>query len=247
MAVEKKAPVGQRQRPGNPKNAPENRPPDYRRARGIASEEQSKYEDDIQTLHEMIDRVKLGYHLYFIGTNPQPPRDDRLKLDRLARYSQQHMPSRTMERFKMQSALIRYTHFCELWDKSIRKLESGERIPWVAISRQLEEEEKKREEEQTPPAPPRPESSPELARVTRPMEEPDEVRKIYNSYMVARKKTGDQSDVPFEKFLAAIAKQTEQILGKSAAVSVQYRIEIVDNKVAIKAKPLRQDAPDPGE
>lgn len=238
MAVEKKSPSARNAGPSAAKA-----PVDYRKGRSLESQDQVRYDEAIQDFHEAIDKVKLAYHLYFIGTNPKPPREERLKLDRLARQAQQNMPTRTMERFKMQSALIRYTHFCELWDKSIRKLEDGERVPWIPISHQQEEEAgTEKSKAGQPPAKPGPgESSAALARLTRPLEEAEEVRKIYTSYMAARKKCGEEAEVPFEKFQAAIAKQTEVLLLKAQAAAIQYRVEIQDNKVSIKAKPVKSD------
>lgn len=237
MAVEKKSP----QKAGKNPTAAERKGIDYKNLRTLASHDTERAEEQLHDFHEAIDKVKLAYHLYFIGTQAKPPRDERAKLDRHARDVQQHMPSRTMDRFKMQSALIRYMHFCELWDKSIRKLEEGERIPWVAISRQAEEQERAAQDARAASPAAKPESSPALARLKDPMQEPDEVRKIWNSFVAAKKKVGEDGDIPFEKFQAAIARQTTALLSKGGAASVQYRIEIVDNKVAIKAKPLKPE------
>ena len=243
MAVDKKSAQAKRGGPGKG-------PVDYKSLRILQSEQVQKYEESIRELNEAIDKVKLAYHLYFIGTHKKFPREERAKLDRLALQSQQNMPTRTMERFRMQTALIRYTHFCEMWDKSIRKLEAGETVPWVAISRkaELEDEENTARAAAAAAASPaasngRGESSPALTRLTHPMEEQDEVRKIYTSYVAARKKVGDRGEVSFEKFQAAITKQTETLLSKVQASAVQYRVEIVDNKVAIKAKPIKDDDP----
>ena len=83
----------------------------------------------------------------------------------------------------------------------------------------------------------KPERSTYLARITKPDEDVDEMRKVFNSYVAARKKVGDDvSTADFEKFRGALVKQTRALIDSGKATAVSYRVEIADGKVAIKAK-----------
>ena len=70
-----------------------------------------------------------------------------------------------------------------------------------------------------------------------PEQDVDEMRKVFNSYVAAKKKVGDDtSGADFEKFRTALVKQSRQLIDSGKAQAVAYRIEIQDGKVAIKAK-----------
>jgi hypothetical protein len=138
----------------------------------------------------------------------------------------------------MISLLSKVGSFQEFWDKTIRKVEEGERLSYVPISmREVVQEEAPEEAAPTNGR----QSSPYLAKLTDPLDETetDEVRKVYNSYLAAKEKiAGGPASLPFEKFQAAIAKQVEGILMKGGATAVAFRVEITDEKVALKARPV---------
>ena len=219
-----------------------NPPVDYTKGRVLSSSQEHKEEQQIKDFEAAIARLKNEYYLYFIGTNPKPPYKERDKLDALSRQIQRDLPKRTAQRFKMQQVLIRYQHMAEHWDRSIRGVEAGEKMPWVPISRRplRTEEPTETKAEQTRPATANgAQQSSYLAAIKDASSQEDDVRKIFNSYVAAKAKLGGDASLTFDKFQQAIAKQTSAILAKGAQ-AVQFRVEISEDKVALKAKPVKE-------
>lgn len=218
-------------------------PIDYTRTRVLASGQEKREEDQIAELQAAIERVRTLYYLFFLGTNAKPPYKERNDLDNHARRVRNNLPKRTAQRFKMQQVLTRYQNLAEHWDKSLRGLEEGTRMPWVPISQRMHVE-----------APPEPaasaasaappaasngaEASGYLAALSDPGSQVEDVRKIYNSYIAARSKTGGEAGLSFEKFTEVVTRQTSSLLAKGAK-AVQFRVEIADDKVSLKAKAVR--------
>jgi len=222
---------------------------DYSRLRIQKTQDQVNAEELLERLDKELDRVKLQYQLYFIGTISKPPYDDRVKLDRLARFCRQNIPTRTQERFRMHNLLTKVANYTELWDKTVKNIEEGKTIAWVPITLRAEEA----EEEATAasgngkPAGPKPastngkESSGYLAVLKNPLDptEQPEVLKVFNSYVAARTKVdATTKQLSFEVFQQALAKQVQAILLKDAT-AVQFRIEIAEGRVSLKARPVK--------
>jgi len=220
-------------------------PIDYSKSRVLTSSQEQREDQQIKDFEAAIAKIKNEYYLYFVGTNPKPPYLERNKLDALVRKTQMNLPKRTAQRFKMQQVLIKYQNMAEHWDRSLRGLEAGEKMPWVPLSRKLV---KQHDEalENPQAAAPKPaaarangsQASAYLAALRDPAAQEDDVRKIFNSYVAAKSKLGGDAGLSFEKFQQVISKQTSSILAKGAS-AVQFRIEISDEKVSLKAKALK--------
>jgi hypothetical protein len=210
---------------------------DYSQVRTIADSEAERTDRLIIELQELMRQVKREYELWFNGVNPKPPHELRNKLDTHVRLLRNRLPKRTADQFRIGTVLQQYQVFAEFWDKSARKNEEGGLAPWMAQSRRglLDELQRMNDERQEEAA--KPVRSAYLAKITKPEEDVDEMRKVYNSYVAAKKKVGDEvGGADFEKFRAALVKQTKSLIDSGKASSVSYRIEIADGKVAIKAK-----------
>lgn len=214
-------------------------PIDYTKGRSLTSDQEQREERLVKDFESALARLKNEYYLFFIGTNPKPPYKQRNDLDNTVRQIQRDLPKRTAQRFKMQQLLIRYQHMAEHWDRSLRGLESGERMAWVPISKRPPQSEAE-EKAGAPPAASNgsAERSAYLAALRDPGSQEEDVRKIYNSYMAARAKTGTEGGPSFEKFQQVVAKQTQAIMDKGAQ-AVQFRVEISEDKVALKAKAVK--------
>ena len=210
---------------------------DYTQVRVLGDPEQERTDRLIAELQDMMRAVRREYDLWFNGTNPKPPYEMRNKLDTHVRLLRVRLPKRTADQFRIGTVLQQYQSLAEHWDKSSRKQEEGGFAPWMAQSRKspldaLRDENEKREEEAR-----QKQKTPYLARITAPEQDVDEMRKVFNSYVAAKKKVGeDVSGADFEKFRTVLVKQTKQLIDSGKAAAVSYRVEIQDGKVAIKAK-----------
>jgi hypothetical protein len=224
----------------------ENKPPrvDYSKLRIQKTKDQVHAEDLIAKLEKELEHCKLQHQLYFIGTLDKPPREDLAKLERLARHCRGHIPTRTMERFRMHNLLTKVVNYMEHWSKTIRKIEEGEAVSWAPISMRMAAEaaEGDADRQAADSSNNGKESSGYLACLKDPLcvDEEAEVRKVYNSYVAARAKIdANTKELPFGSFQRALAKQVQTLMSRNAK-GVQFRIEINDGKVSLKAKPVRE-------
>lgn len=222
----------------------EKKPPrvDYSTLRIQKTQDQVQAEELIRKLEKELDHCKLQHQLYFIGTLDKPPREDLAKLDRLTRFCRGNIPTRTMERFRMHNLLTKAANYMEHWAKTIRKIEEGERISWAPISMRVAAESEAEANAANASSNGNKESSGYLASLTDPLcvDEEGEVRKVYNSYVAARAKVdANTKELPFGSFQRALAKQVQTLMAKDAK-AVQFRIEINEGKVSLKAKPVRE-------
>ncbi len=231
--------------PENPKRGPKGAAPEeppkkrvnYSQLRVIQDVEAEKTERMTAELQELIRQVRREYDFWFNGVSPKPPFELRNKLDSHVRLLRNRLPKRTADQFKIAVVLQQYQSLAELWDKSSRNSETGKLTPWMAQSRRTLLDEIERANEQRQEEAKKPERSTYLARITKPEEDVDEMRKVFNSYVAAKGKVGeDTSGADFDKFRAALVKQTKAIIDSGKASAVSYRVEIQDGKVAIKAK-----------
>ena len=142
----------------------------------------------------------------------------------------------------MHNLLTRAANYMEHWAKTLRKIEAGEKISWAPITLRETPEEGQPAENGSQASSNGRESSGYLACLTDPLcvDEEGEVRKVYNSYVAARNKVdANTKELPFGSFQRALAKQVQVLLARNAK-AVQFRIEITDGKVALKAKPVRE-------
>ena len=210
---------------------------DYTQVRTIADPEKERTDRLIVELEELMRQVQREYDLWFNGTQQKPPYELRNKLDTHVRLLRAKLPKRVADQFRIGTVLSKYAVRAELWDKSVRKQEEGGFAPWMSQSRRnplddLRDENEKRQEEAKEK-----QKTPYLARITAPEQDVDEMRKVFNSYVAAKKKVGDDiSGADFDKFRTALVKQSKQLIDSGKASAVSYRIEIQDGKVAIKAK-----------
>ena len=231
--VRKKGPAGK----GAAAEPPKKTRVDYSQVRVIADAEAERTDRLIAELQELMRQVKREYELWFNGVNPKPPYELRNKLDTHVRLLRNRLPKRTADQFKIGTVLQLYQTFTDFWDKSARKAEEGGLAPWMAQSRRGQLEELQRMNEDRQEQARKPERSTYLAKITKPEEDVDEMRKVFNSYVAAKKKVGDEvGGADFEKFRAALVKQTKTLIDSGKASAVSYRVEITDGKVAIKAK-----------
>jgi hypothetical protein len=221
----------------------EKKPPrvDYSKLRVQKSREQVQGEELLSKLEKELAHCKLQHQLYFIGTLDKPPREDLAKLERLSRFCRGNIPTRTMERFRMHNLLTKVANYMEHWSKTIRKIEEGEQVSWAPISMRMASE-AGADPQAAGSSNNGKESSGYLACLKDPLcvDEEAEVRKVYNSYVAARSKVdANTRELPFGSFQRALAKQVQALMARDAK-AVQFRIEINDGKVSLKAKPVRE-------
>jgi hypothetical protein len=195
-----------------------------------------KQDDELDKLEEDIRRVKNKYDQFFSGITKVPPSFDRHQVESyIHELSKQKMRDNT-RRFRFNTILSRYNQYRELWGRKMREREEG---PLDFRRRQAAME--------AAPPPPPPLSSAvrgtsggvdPYVRMT-PGSNGEEVRRLYEEIEREHVKMGKHATLTLDQLAAMIQKQSEMVREKYHVKTVAFRVETVDGKVKLKAKPLQ--------
>jgi hypothetical protein len=195
-----------------------------------------KQDDELDKLEEDIRRLKNRYDQFFSGIAKVPPSFERHQVESyIHEISKQKMRDNT-RRFRFNTILSRYNQFREMWGRKMREREEG---PLDFRRRQA------LMSTAPDPAPPPPPAS----RVTSQGADPyvrmtpgsngEEVRKLYDEIERENGKLGKRGSLTLEQLAAMIQKQSDLVREKYHVKTVAFRVETVDGKVKLKAKPLQ--------
>ena len=198
-----------------------------------------KQDDELDKLEEDIRKLKNKYDQFFTGITKLPPIQDRRNIEvYIHELSKQKMRDNT-RRFRFNTLLTRYNQFREMWARKMREREEG---PMDFRRRQAA----MTSEPVAPPPPP----PPDAPRVTSAKADPyvkvapesngDAVRKLYAEIEREHLKMGKLPPITMEQLGQMVQKQSEVVRSKYHVNSVAFRVETVDGKVKLKAKPLQE-------
>lgn len=223
--------------------------------------------EDLNLLERNIDTLKHDYEQYFVGVNKTPPTTLRTAAERLIRkYSGMGINNAGL-RFRYHNLVARFNTLSELWTRRLRMREEGIVIgapqrtaPPVGGDSRPRPLPPPDEPARTPAAaggganPPaaakqaRPAagaSGPEKDRVfsatTRdPLREADVVKQLFDEYVKAQERAGGAAKkVSREGFQNLIAKQVGTIKQSYNCDAVNFRIQVENGEVKLKAKPVK--------
>jgi hypothetical protein len=195
-----------------------------------------KQDDELDKLEEDIRRLKNRYDQFFNGITKTPPSFERHQIEAMVHeISKQKMRDNT-RRFRFNTILSRYNQFREMWARKMREREEG---PLDFRRRQAAMETTALV---PPPPPPRPavtSARPDpYVRMT-PGANGEEIRKLYGEIERAHLEMGKLPNVSLEQLSTMIQKQSDVVRAKYNVKTVAFRVETIDGKVKLKAKPLQ--------
>jgi len=210
-------------------------------------------EEEIRRIDTDITKLKIQFDLYFVGSVPKPPTYQRDALDKHLKKLQFNLKS-SGDRFLYNSVLNKFNAYSELWMKQLRVKEEGAHLHPLA----------RRQAHQTASSAgasggsngsgsPAAHNAARRRGAQRPGDHPmsdswriptnrrDEaaLKKLYENFIAAKDRVGDQKKPSFDAFAREIARHTAAIRGQVACDTIDFRIHSKDNKVSIKAKPLK--------
>lgn len=199
-----------------------------------------KQDDELDKLEENIRILKNKYDQFFGGRSKLPPSQERRNIEAyIHELSKQKMRDNT-RRFRFNTLLTRYNQFREMWSRRMREREEG---PLEFRKRQAAME------EPLAPAPASHVPDPEPA-VTSPRPDPyvrvargtngEAARALFEQIEKEHLKLGRLTNVTVEQVRDMIEKQSEVIRTRYNVSTVAFRVDTVDGKVKIKAKPLQE-------
>jgi hypothetical protein len=214
------------------------------------------FEEELKRIDVEIKKLKIQFDLFFIGSVPKPPTDQRDALEKQVKALQNNTKS-VADRFLYNSLVNKFNAFSELWLKTLKGREEGVRLhPTAARAARRSA----REETGGTLGPPRgrsrgngagngggrgsksrpaPGEGTDFWRV--PMDRHDEgaVRRLYDSFIAAKDKSGDARKPTYETFAREIARHAATLKGRANCDAIDFTIYSSGSKVGIKGKPSK--------
>ena len=208
-------------------------------------------DEELNVLDSQLRRLKIEYEVYFNNPTKRPPTDIEWKVLSLLRKFSDGGRMNFSQRFRYNEMAQRYAIYSDLWRKKSRIREEGYRRPQDAL---LSIQGVRPEEEHAPQHPPvygighaaaAAAAAPATAAGAGSQlftlhsvdkSERDEVQRLYNTLVAAKKKAGENVSGNFDSFTTFVQKKTQQIRKKYNCQSVEYSVELADGEVKLKAK-----------
>lgn len=179
-------------------------------------------EEGLARLEVAIRQLKVQYDMFFAGSLSRQPLELRSEIEKqIKRYSRTPI-RKYAPRFHFNALVSRFNSYSELWAKTIRSLEEGNRKP-PALQDAAGSE-----------------AIVASCLVADPAREHDRLRDLHARFVEARVSGGGNDGAPsFEAFVRGVATQTNRLREKAGCEKVELRVIVSDGKVQLKARPGR--------
>ena len=202
-------------------------------------------DEELTVLDTQLRRLKIEYEIFFSNPNKRPPTDIEWKVLALLRKFSDSGRMNFSQRYRYNEMAQRYAIYSDLWRKKSRIREEGYRRPQdaiLSIQGVREEGEHKPQHHQVygvghaAAAAAGGVSSPHFTLHSVDQSEREQVERLYNTLVAAKKKAGENVSGTIDSFTAFVQKKTEQIRKQYHCNDVEYSVEITDGHVKLKAK-----------
>jgi hypothetical protein len=198
-------------------------------------------DEELTLLDSQLRRLKIEYEIFFSNPTKRPPTDIEWKVLALLRKFSDGGRMNFSQRYRYNEIAQRYAVYSDLWRKKSRIREEGYRRPQDALLsvqgvRTAEDEHKpqhhqaygvKRGDENS--------SQPFTLRSVD-QGEREQVERLYNTLVAAKKKAGENVSGGIDSFTVFVQKKTEQIRKQYKCEGVEYSVELANGQVKLKAK-----------
>jgi alkanesulfonate monooxygenase SsuD/methylene tetrahydromethanopterin reductase-like flavin-dependent oxidoreductase (luciferase family) len=204
-------------------------------------------DEELNVLDTQLRRLKIEYEIYFSNPQKRPPTDVEWKvLSMLRKFSDGGRMSFS-QRYRYNEMAQRYAIYSDLWRKKSRIREEGYRRPQDALLsvqgiRVAEDEHKAVHHpvygvsHAAAAAAAGANSSPHFTLHSVDQAEHEQVERLYNTLVAAKKKAGENVSGSIDSFTTFVQKKTEQIRKQYHCENVEYSVEIANGHVKLKAK-----------
>lgn len=202
----------------------------------------SEFSRQLQVLEQDIKKLEIEYQNFFLGRTPKLPWETRSRIENTIKQYDRLQIQNTAERFRFQGLQMKFSAFCELWERNLKQRELGRPGPPRArmsdSGASLAASPSRRDDGNEPPAPPAGGGRSGTVSLRDPETEAAKVRELYEQLSEARRRAGE-ADVPFERFQDVVRAQVSK-LGKNGA-DVTFKVGEKDGRVTFTAKPKGPD------
>ena len=202
-------------------------------------------EDELARLEHRIVQLRIQFDLFFSGALPKPPLDARDDLDKVIKRLGSAREMKLAQRFLYNTLLNRWNIFSELWNKRLQAREEGVRTPALVRRRTAAQGGAQSASASSTPAAKGPAAQDRrlLARtsITNAVDSEGSLKAFYRSFLEARQENGEGKVPSFERFRQEIERHLQTIRQKVSCERVDFRLYLENNKVALKARPSKDE------
>jgi hypothetical protein len=195
-------------------------------------------DEALTIFEESLRKLKIQYDLFFLGIRKLPPSEDRRRLENLVQDLGRSRMRENAARFRYNTLLARYNQFKELWNRQMREREEGP-LDFRRRAAAMADAETPTPEPgdlEVPPSTVTGRGGESYVRVSG-GSEAGAARILFDQITEAQEKLG-KSGLSLQQVEKLVASQMEMMRSRHSVQDVGFRVEIVDGKVKLKAKPL---------
>jgi hypothetical protein len=178
----------------------------------------STIQADIHRLESGLRQLKVQYDMFFNGALDREPHELRADIERLIKRNSNSNIRKYAHRFHFNTLVSRYNSLSELWGRTLREREGGDR-------------------RKTPDRRTNGERVLRICRIADPARDEAELRDLHRRYVAARARVADTSrEISFEAFRKGVTAQTSKLRKRSERGRVELRLVVEEDRVQLKAR-----------
>ena len=186
---------------------------------------QQKFAEDLDALDEAMTNLQVLYTKYFLGIDRKPPDDERKRVSSKMREMRTTLVKNTALKFRINTLFAKLISFERMWDRTLLEIENGTYKRDV-FKAKLHSKQRDPGEKALPRAP----AAAEISE--------DKLRKLYDTYLVARQRCGEPTDgISYDSVAKRIRAQVPQLMEKHKARNIEFKVVIKGGKAVLKAIP----------
>src|SRR4051812_6182258 len=171
-----------------------------------------------------IAELQVLYEKYFLGIDRRPPETERKRISDRMRTLKGTLVKNTALKFRLHTLFAKLISFERMWDRTLREMEEGTYRRDVFKAKLHSK--KKETKVAAAPAP-----AVHLS--------DEKLRKLYDTYLVARQRTGEPvAGLTFDSVASRIRAQVPELLTRHKAKNIEFKVVIKGGKAVLKAVPL---------
>jgi len=186
---------------------------------------QEKYAEELNDLDEGIQELHVLYEKYFLGIDRRPPEQERKRISEKAREMRTSTIRNTALKFKINTLFAKLISFERMWDRTLREIEEGtyKRDVFKAKLRAKDRDDTQPSRRAGPAAPTISDAN---------------LRRLYDTYLVARQRCGESTEgLSFDSLASRIRSQVPELMQKHKAKNIEFKVVIKGGKAILKAVP----------
>ena len=189
---------------------------------------QQKLAEDLDILDEAMTNLQVLYEKYFLGIDRRPPDLERKKVGSKMRELRTTLVKNTALKFRINTMFAKLISFERMWDRTLMEIENGtyklDVFKAKMHSKQREQGDKAAAAKPAAPA------TPEISE--------DKLRRLYDTYLVARQRCGEPTEgISYDSVAKRIRAQVPQLMEKHGARNIEFKVVIKGGKAVLKAIP----------